>query len=77
MQVKNINEAIKIMKEKCTDVYAQAYLEAIPVAIDEEGKNGLIYQLRYALANTQDWKGIEATQVKKFIRNWLRNTSKV
>ena len=77
MQVKTIKEAIKSLKDNCKDEYAQAYLKALPEVIEEDGKNGLVSQMRYVLANTQRWKGPEASQVKKFVNSWIKKNSKV
>lgn len=69
----NINECIKIMKEKVTDAFAQSYLDAIPQSIDEYGKKGLRVQLLYILENCRSWKGEQAREVKKFVRKWIKD----
>lgn len=73
----NINQAIKSLKENCKNKYAQAYLEALPQAIDDAGTDGLCVQLLYVLENAKDWKGDEAKKTKLFIRNWIKKKSKV
>lgn len=66
--VMNINDAIKILKEKVTDKYAQEYLKNLPIAIDEGGTRGLCVQLCYILENSKTWRGKEASSTKKFIK---------
>ena len=67
----NINDAIKIMRDNVTDVYALAYLDNIPNAIDDDGVNGMCVQLKYALENAKKWRGSLATDVKKTINEWI------
>lgn len=67
----NINEAIKIMKEKVKDKYALQYLNTIPKVIDEGGMKGLCIQMKYVLENSKTWRGEEAREIKEFIRNWI------
>lgn len=76
MPVKNINEAIKALKENCKDQYAKEYIEAIPDAIECGGTEGLCIQLLYTLENCKAWKGDEARQTKAFIRAWVKEKEK-
>jgi hypothetical protein len=76
MALSNINEAIKKLKSNCTCKYAQAYLEALPSAIDEAGTDGLCVQLLYVLENCKTWTGDEARETKKFIRSWITKKNK-
>lgn len=74
----SINKCIKLLKENVKDEYAQTYLKGIEQAIDEAGTLGLASQLNYVLANSQKWKGIDAAEVKSFVRTWIKDaTSKV
>jgi hypothetical protein len=72
MSVTNINEAIKELRKNCNDIYAKAYLEGIPDAIDHGGTEGLCIQLLYILENCKNWKGDKAKQTKAFIRKWIK-----
>jgi hypothetical protein len=71
----NINDAIKVMKEKVTDMYAQEYLKNIPRAIDEGGLNGLCIQMKYVMENTKTWRGDEAKEIKEFVKTWIDEKS--
>jgi hypothetical protein len=73
----NINTAIKIMKEKVTNQYAQSYLHSIPKAIDEGGVQGLCTQMKYILENTKTWRGSEAKDVKEFVKQWIKEKDTV
>lgn len=66
----NINDCIRIMKDKVKDPYAQTYLQAIPDSIDEGGSEGLRVQMLYVLNNCRTWRGEEAREVKAFVRKW-------
>jgi hypothetical protein len=68
----NINDAIKIMKDEVTDVYAQAYLNALPIVIEDDGMRGMCIQLKYVLENVKSWNGSNAAEVKKFVKSWIK-----
>jgi hypothetical protein len=68
----NINTAIKIMKEKVSDSYAQGYLNKIPEAIEKDGTKGLCVQLTYIMENVKMWRGDEAREIKAFVKEWVK-----
>lgn len=77
----NINEAIQKMKEWARlnahkSVYASncfSYLKAVPEVIEDYGTEGLKVQLIYAIANVGGWRGSEARESKKVIREWIKS----
>ena len=68
----NINDCIRIMKERVEDPHAKNYLSNISESIDYAGSDGLRVQLMYVLNNCTKWKGEEAREVKKFVRKWIK-----
>ena len=73
----NINEAIKTAKTECKNEYAQAYLKAIPDSIELAGSNGLEVQLLYVLNNMATWRGENAREAKKVMREYIKNIQKM
>lgn len=71
-----INDCIILLKKNVKNKYAQAYLNEIADAIENGGTEGLCIQLNYILANSKKWTGEEATQTKKFIRDWIKKKGK-
>lgn len=72
----NIDEAVKVAKEHCTNEYAVSYLDSIPKAIEFGGKiNEAVHsfqvQLLYAYTNMQYWRGERAKEVKGVFKNYL------
>lgn len=59
------------MKEKIPNEYAQEYLKNIHEAIDQGGTKGLCIQLNYILENAKGWRGEEAKEIKKFVKEWV------
>lgn len=76
MQINSLKEAINLIKSNYNDPYALAYIDALPLAIEENGNEGLVSQVRYILCNIQKWKGKEAVAVRKFINKWIDNNKK-
>jgi hypothetical protein len=72
----NINEAITLAKSEVKDPYAQAYLQAIPEAIELDGTNGFVTQLIYALNNMAQWRGESARLAKTVIRDYIKQQQK-
>lgn len=68
----SLNEAIEIAKRECKNEYAQAYLNAIDLAVDEFGSEGLRVQLLYCLSNMSSWKGENARLVKAVFKKWSK-----
>lgn len=68
----NLNTAIHIMKNKVKDPYAQAYLKVLDESIEDGGTVGLAKQLNYVLVNLNSWRGLEAKEVKTFVKNWVK-----
>jgi hypothetical protein len=66
-----IDQAIVAARREVTDGYAQAYLRAIPQAIEMDGTEGFEVQLMYALNNMRCWRGETARAAKLAIRNFL------
>ncbi len=66
-----LKEAIKVAKKECKDLAAQAYLKALPDAIEEYGTHGFNVQLLYVLTNMQYWRGENAKAAKLSIRTHL------
>jgi hypothetical protein len=71
-----IDEAIKIAKENVTNGYALTYLNAMPIAIEMYGTEGLQSQLEYALENMGSWKGPLAREVKATMKTWIKLAKK-
>ena len=69
--VETIKQCISIMKEEVTDPYCLHYIDALTESIDS-GMIGLETQLSYILSNANNWQGETATEVKSFIRNWIK-----
>ena len=75
---KSENEAIKIAKRECKDPYAQTYLQAIQLAIEEGAEmgvgaqEGLRVQLLYELSNMSYWRGDVAKEVKATIKKYCK-----
>jgi hypothetical protein len=69
----DINNAISIMNEKVKNQYARCYLAEISGAIEQGGTYGLKIQLAYVLENSSTWKGEEAREVKKFVKQWIKD----
>ena len=67
-----INEAISVAKAEATDPYAQAYLRAMPAAV-EYGTEGLKTQLLYILGNLHHYRGERAREVKDTFRKFLKD----
>lgn len=70
--ISTIDQAIKIAKAEVKDQYAQAYLKAIPEAIESFGTNGFETQILYAFSNMAHWRGDVARETKQFIKQWLK-----
>jgi hypothetical protein len=74
----NIDEAIKVARVECKDLYAKAYLESIPEAIELGAEMGVgarhsfSVQLLYAYSNMQYWRGQNAREVKVVIKEYLK-----
>jgi hypothetical protein len=71
----DLNTAISIMKVEIKNKYAQAYLTDISGAIENGGTYGLKIQLEYVLSNASNWRGSQATEVKSYIRQWIKDKS--
>lgn len=69
----DINLAIKIMKEKVSNEYAQEYLKTLVDAIEQGGTKGLCVQLTYIIENAKGWRGEEAKEVKNFVKKWVES----
>ena len=73
-----VDEAIKTAKKGCNNPYAQAYLQAIPEAIElggnlgGEAENSLKVQILYAVSNMAYWRGEPAKEVKKVLREFTK-----
>ena len=69
-----LDQAIQVAKEECKDGYAQAYLRAIPEAIeygDGEAVKALKIQLLYVLNNMKYWRGQTAREVKRVLKQYV------
>jgi predicted solute-binding protein len=69
----NLNQAIQILKKEVKNDYAKAYLNALDEAIEYGGKDALKAQLRYILENSKGYRGETAKEVKKVIREYIKN----
>jgi len=67
-----IDQAIAVAKRDCRDPYAQAYLRAIPDAIELGGTDGFESQLLYALNNMRSWCGETARVAKQVMRQFVK-----
>lgn len=67
----SLDECIRISKAEVKDQNCQVYLNSIPRAIEEFGKEGLRCQMEYCLASMSSWRGESARTVKASIRHWL------
>ncbi|MEM4259365.1 MAG: hypothetical protein QXS38_01210 [Candidatus Pacearchaeota archaeon] len=68
----NLDEAIRLVREKCPNEYARRYAEAIPFAVSRDGTKGLCSQVYYILANAKNWRGKKANEAKEVMRNYLQ-----
>lgn len=68
----NISEAIQLAKTEVKDPYALAYLENIPMAIEEFGSHGFNIQLLYVMSNLGKWKGENARNAKIAMKGYLK-----
>jgi len=70
------NEAVQTAKRECKNPYAQTYLKAIPLAIEEgaelagSAQEGLRVQMLYALSNMSSWRGPVAREAKAAIKKY-------
>ena len=74
--INNIDQAIATAKKEVKDPYAQAYLQAIPDAIEGFGSEGFETQILYALSNMATWRGDIARETKAFMKQWLKTKQK-
>jgi hypothetical protein len=66
-----IDEALRIARAECSNEYAQAYLKALPEAIELDGLEAYEVQVRYILHNLRYWRGARAQECRAVIRQWL------
>lgn len=72
-----IDEAIQTAKKECKNEYAQAYLKAIPEAIELGGTDGFDVQILYAFSNMATWRGEKAREAKAVIKAYLKKKGRM
>jgi hypothetical protein len=73
---KQIAEAVLTAKREAKDPYAQIYLNALPLAAEEYGSEGVLVQLMYAMGNLGTWRGEKARECKDIIKRFLKQNGK-
>ena len=68
---REVADAVATAQRECKDSYAQAYLEALPIAAEEYGAKGILVQLLYALNNMSTWRGETARATKATLRAFV------
>jgi hypothetical protein len=66
-----IDEALRIARSEYQNPYAQAYLRALPDAIELDGLDAYEAQVRYIIYNLKRWRGERARECRQVIREWL------
>ena len=69
----DLREAIILAKKEVTNPAAKAYLNALPEAVEEYGSKGFYVQLLYVSVNLATWRGDNAREAKKVIKEYLKS----
>jgi len=81
--VPELSKAITTALKECKNPYAQTYLQAIPLAIEEGiqmgmgAESGLKTQLLYCLSNMAHWRGETAKECKSVIKKYANGSDKL
>jgi len=72
-EISTVQDAIKVAKAEVKNPYAQAYLKAIPDAVEHYGTDGFKTQLLYVMSNLAGWRGENARRCKGILKAYLKD----